>query len=207
MNDGPGLDPHTVERMLRGEPIGPPRLAALLAAAASSEPPAERLHGEDGEEAAVAAFQEARSLPSMQPHRRRLTAAGWKAALVGLLLVLAGGAAVAMAATGRDLPGPLGNRQSHDPRTPTISDTRTRIPPRTSPHRAAGHQNTPRRQTRPTPPVTTHSVHPTPAPSTRENDKPHPTRMPKTRASKSKPNKSATATSSAPAPAGGAGRR
>lgn len=201
MNDDARLGPDTAERMLRGEPTGPPRLAAILATA-SSEPPAEKL---DGEEAAVAAFREARSLAFRQPDRRRLTVAVCKAALVGLLLVLVGGAAIA--ATGRHLPGPLGNRQSHHTRTPTVSETlRTRTPPRTSPHRAPGHQDTPDRQTTPTAHAT-HSAHPTHAPSTGESDRPHPTKKPKTKASKSNPNEPAKATRSAATPTTGATRR
>jgi hypothetical protein len=91
MND-PGLDPDTAERMLRGEPAGPPGLAALLAAV-SARPVREP----GGEEAAVAAFREARSLPSASPRRIR-TPAGLKAAVAALVLLLAGG--VAVAATG-----------------------------------------------------------------------------------------------------------
>lgn len=202
MNDEAGLGVHTAERMLRGEPTGPPRLAALLTAV-SSEPPPGR---PDGEEAAVAAFREARSLPSRRSYRRRLTAAGWKAALVGLLLALAGGAA--MAATGHHLPRPLGNGQPHDTPTSTISDTlQTRTTLRMSPHRAPHPQETQQIQTTPTTHAT-QSAHPSPTPSaTGETDRPHPTKKPKTKASKSKPNKSAAATSPSATPASGADGR
>jgi hypothetical protein len=120
MND-PRLDPDTAEQMLRGEPTGPPGLAELLAAA-SAELAAEDLNGE---EAAVAAFRETRShLHSRQPSTRRLLRPpliGMKAALIGLLLILAGG--VTVAATSQHLPGPLGNRHSHNTRTPATSQT------------------------------------------------------------------------------------
>lgn len=97
MND-PGLDPDTAERMLRGESAGPPKLAALLAAAA-----ARPVRNPDGEEAAAAAFREARSLPSARP-RRVPALAGLKAAVAALVLLLAGG--VAVAATGQHSHGP-----------------------------------------------------------------------------------------------------
>ena len=202
MNDGPRLDPHTAERMLRGEPTGPPRLAALLAAA--SESPTEKL---DGEEAAVAAFRQARALPSRQTYRRWLTAVGWKAALVGLLLVLAGG--TAMAAAGWHLPGPLGNKQPHNGRTPTISDTLGPRTPPWTPHRAPGHQSTPYGWTTPTTPTTptptTPSTHPTPALSTgADTGRPHRTKKPKPKDSKSKPKKSTTPTNAPTTPTSGA---
>ena len=117
MNE-PDLNADIAERMLRGEPTGPPELARLLAAA-SSELATEDLRGE---ETAVAAFREARSHRSRRPHPRRLSAlAGLKAALIGLFLILVGGVAVAV--TSQHLPGPLGNRPSHGTRTPATSRT------------------------------------------------------------------------------------
>jgi hypothetical protein len=117
VND-PSINADIAERMLRGEPTGPPGLAELLAAA-SSELATEDL---SGEETAVAAFREARSHELRRPHRRRLSAlVSLKAALIGLLLILAGGVAVGV--TSQHLPGPLGNKPSHGTRTPSTSRT------------------------------------------------------------------------------------
>lgn len=89
------LDRDTGERMLRGEDTGPRPLAALLAAA--SAPP--RRHDKGGEEAAVAAFRAARAgLHGTVPVTRRLLRPrilALKAVVAGLLLALAGGAALA----------------------------------------------------------------------------------------------------------------
>jgi hypothetical protein len=115
VND-PSLDADTAERTLRGEATGSPELAALLAAASSG------LAAQDpkGEEAAVAAFREASRV--RQPNARRLSALlSLKAALVGLLLALTGG--VAVAATTHHLPGPLGHRRPGGGRTPATSQT------------------------------------------------------------------------------------
>lgn len=68
MNE-PRLDREPAERMLRGEPVVPPRLAELLAAA-SSEFGVEEPTGED---AAVTAFREARSRRATPPRSRRPT--------------------------------------------------------------------------------------------------------------------------------------
>lgn len=123
MND-PGLDPETAERMARGEPAGPPKLAKLLAAA-SSGPSAGELSGED---AAVAAFRQARSQSTRRPSWRRLSAwVSLKTALIGLLLALAGG--VTVAAASQHLPGPLGHVHSPPARTPSTSDTVPTHPP------------------------------------------------------------------------------
>lgn len=130
MND-PSLDADTAERMLRGEATGSPELAALLAAASSG------LAAEDpkGEEAAVAAFREASRV--RQPNARRLSALlSVKAALIGLLLALTGG--VAVAATTQHLPGPLGHRHPDGGRTPATS-------------RTLGTSSAPRASSRPTP--------------------------------------------------------
>jgi hypothetical protein len=117
VND-PGLDPETAERMARGEPAGPPKLAKLLAAA-SSEPAAGELCGED---AAVAAFRQARSQSAKRPSWCRLSAlVSLKTALIGLLLALAGG--VTVAAASQHLPSPLGHEHSPPARTPSTSDT------------------------------------------------------------------------------------
>jgi hypothetical protein len=119
--NGPGLDRDTAERMLRGEPIGPPELTELLAAASAGS-----VHDDlSGEEAAVAAFHEARSRLHAQPPRaRRLLRSRLltlKTALVGLLLLLVGG--VAVAATSQHLPVQLGNRHPHTSHKPTMSPT------------------------------------------------------------------------------------
>jgi hypothetical protein len=132
VNDS-NLNADIAERMLRGEPTGPPELAELLAAA-SSELATEDL---SGEETAVAAFREARSRQSWRPHSRRLSAlVSLKAALIGLLLILAGG--VALAATSQHLPGPLGgNKPSHGTRTqatsrPSVTETSPAPPTRST---------------------------------------------------------------------------
>jgi hypothetical protein len=132
VND-PSLNADIAERMLRGEPTGPPELAELLAAA-SSELATEDL---SGEETAVAAFREARSRQSWWPHPRRLSAlVSLKAALIGLLLILAGGVAVGV--TSQHLPGPLWDRPSHGTRTPatsrtSVTETSPRAPSRSTP--------------------------------------------------------------------------
>jgi hypothetical protein len=132
VND-PSLNADIAERMLRGEPTGPPELAELLAAA-SSELATEDL---SGEETAVTAFREARSRQSWRPHPRRLSAlVSLKAALIGLLLILAGGVAVGV--TSQHLPGPPGDRSSHGTRTPatsrtSVTETSPRAPSRSTP--------------------------------------------------------------------------
>jgi hypothetical protein len=160
------FDADTAERMLRGESTGPRILTELLTAA-TSEPTTENL---SGEETAVAAFREARSLASRRP--RRLSALfSLKAALIGLLLLLAGG--VTAAAAAQHLPGPLGNRHSHGTPTPTVSRTVETHTPRRSPspptpdqpdkqdERPADHAHagTPRATHHPAPP--TRPTHPT----------------------------------------------
>lgn len=157
MND-PGLDPDTVERMLRGESAGRPALAALLAAA--SAPPA---RDPDGEEAAAAAFLEARSLPPARPHRRRISAlVGLKTAVAGLAVLLAGG--VAVAATGQHSDGPA--KTGHSGRTGAPAErgrTTARYGPSPSPRPATS---------RPAP-----EAEPTERPSSKAK-KPHPSRKP-----------------------------
>jgi hypothetical protein len=120
-------DPETTERMLRGEPAGPPHLAALLAAASAD------LHTEDlhGEEVAVAAFRAAQSAHAPQRKRRRLSMlVSVKAALIGLLLL--GGGVTAVAATSTHLPGPLRTKHSRSSHPPATSQTT--VEPRTSSH-------------------------------------------------------------------------
>src|SRR3954468_11450948 len=89
------LDRDTVERLLRGEDAGPPRLAALLTAASARPLWDDRR----GEEAAVTAFRAARSgvgVPVRSSRRplgsRVLTV---KIALVSFGFALAGGVAIA----------------------------------------------------------------------------------------------------------------
>jgi cytoskeletal protein RodZ len=146
------LDAETAERMLRGEATGSPELAAVLAAASSG------LAADDpkGEEAAVAAFREASR--ARQPRTRRLSVLlSLKGALIGLLLLLTGG--VAVAATTQHLPGPLGHRHPDSGRTPATSRTYgTPSAPRASPLAS------PRASSRPSPdrndPKTAHPVKP-----------------------------------------------
>jgi hypothetical protein len=126
VND-PNLDADTAERMLRGQATGSPELAKVLAAASSGLAPGEPQR----EEAAVAAFRAAPR--TRQPSARRLSALlSLKAALIGLLLVLTGG--VAVAATTQHLPGPLGHRHADSGRTPPTSQmTATPVPRWASP--------------------------------------------------------------------------
>lgn len=127
------IDPFTAERLLRGEPASadqvPDRLAGLLAAAAAAAPAeAGELAGED---AAVAAFREARLAPA--PRLRRLsmlkaTLAKYITVKVGAVALIAttttaGG--VALAAGGDHLPTALGGgkptahpKPTHRPGTP-----------------------------------------------------------------------------------------
>lgn len=118
------LDLHTAEQMLRGEPTGPPELAELLATA-TSEPAAEEL---EGEEAALAAFLQARALADRQPRPRRLSpSVSLRATLIGFLLLLAGG--VTAAAASQRLPGPLGGTHTHPTSTPKTSEMIQTRPP------------------------------------------------------------------------------
>jgi hypothetical protein len=120
----PSIDPETAERILHGERLAPPELAELLAAVAV-EPAAQEIAGE---EAAMAAFYEARMQPSEPPRtRRRSTAAGVWATVIGLfLLLLAGG--VTMVAASHRLPGPIGGKHSAPARDPATSGTLQRAP-------------------------------------------------------------------------------
>jgi hypothetical protein len=166
------LDRDQAERMLRGEPAGPPRLAELLAAA-SSQFGVEELTGED---AAVTAFREARSLRALLPRSRRpVTLVSLKAVLIAFLLTLAGG--VTAAAATHHLPGPLGDHHTPNTRTPATSRTFvTRVPPHPSfrlvPDRHNEHGKKPQETGRDKP-------HP-----------PHPTKKPKSKPGKTKPHKS-----------------
>jgi hypothetical protein len=166
VND-PSLNADIAERMLRGEPTGPPELAELLAAA-SSELATEDL---SGEEAAVAAFREARSRQSWRPHPRRLSAlVSLKAALIGLLLILAGGVAVGV--TSQHLPGPLGNKPSHGTRTPatsrtSVTETSPRAPSRSTPAQHDKHAEYPKKTPHPQ-----KSPHPSKNPKSHKPHKP-----------------------------------
>jgi hypothetical protein len=145
----PDLDVDIAERMLRGASPGPSVVAELLAAASSE------LETEDlsGEETAVAAFREARSRQSWRRHPRRLSAlVSLKAALIGLLLILAGGVAVGV--TSQHLPGPLGNKPSHGTRTPgtsrtSVTDASPRAPSRSTPAQHDGHAERPKKTAHP----------------------------------------------------------
>lgn len=93
--NGP-LTPDAAERMLRGEPTGPPALADLLAEAAATPVSADPV----AEEAAVAAFRVARLTgPRPRPRaRRRPRLLTFKTALLGLVLAGAGGVTAATVA-------------------------------------------------------------------------------------------------------------
>ncbi|WP_329246584.1 hypothetical protein OG417_51940 [Actinoallomurus sp. NBC_01490] len=175
MNDDSGLDPDTAERMLRGEPTGPPRLARLLAAA-SAPPETGRA---EGEQAALAAYRAAR-LGSRARRGRRIPALlSLKAALIGLALLLTGG--VAVAATAHHLTAPPGDRRPHHTRT---ADTSTTLLTR----------DTPRRSVRPTAgrpaPRPAHPAPPRPRPTPHQKNKTHPVNTPKGKA-KGNPHKGA----------------
>src|SRR5512139_3759169 len=119
------LDRFTAERLLRGERIdadqaGTEQLADLIAAAAA---PAEA--GElAGEEAAVAAFREARLVPALQQRRRSMIKVALAKALtlkVGLVAVTATAAAtggVTLAASTGHLPAALGGTKPVPSHTP-----------------------------------------------------------------------------------------
>jgi hypothetical protein len=171
VND-PRIDPGIAERMLRGETAGPPEVAELLVAASSDLAAGDP----SGEEAAVAAFRSARSPhPRRTRHLRISALVSLKAALIGLLLVLAGGVAVAS----QHLPGPLGNKPPHDTRTPSTS--RTSVTHITPPRATSGSTPAPHDE---------RSEHP-------QEKKTHPakhTKKPKkTKAPKSKPKKTKSA--------------
>lgn len=116
------LDRDTVERMLRGEDTGPPNVAELLTAMSARPVRKDRR----GEETAVAAFREARrtfDVPATAPAPRRLLVSrvlAVKAALAGMLLMLAGGVAVAASP---HLPQPHGTRRTPVTHTPTTSQS------------------------------------------------------------------------------------
>lgn len=191
----PGLAPDTIERILGGRDAGPPKLAGLFAAISCD------LTTEDptGEEAAVTAFRAARSHRSGQPSVRRLPSlVSVKTALIGLMLLLSGG--VAMAATAHHLHNPLGNRHPGRTRTPATSDTpQTRTPPRI-PSRPA-----PERQTlRSAHPATSRS-----RPMPHQKDKAHTTKNPNDKATKNTSRKPTTVPTPAPrrAPTPPAGSR
>jgi hypothetical protein len=162
-----GLNRDTADRMLRGESVGPPRLARVLAAAAPRPAAGET----EAETAALAAFRAAHAHPQEQRGTRRFPALiSLKAALIGLVLLLTG--SVAMAATARHLSAPPGNRHSHHTRTPATSNRgQTGIAPHGS-LRPAPEEHTPR------------PAHPAPDHSrpTSHEDKTHPGNAPKGKA-------------------------
>ncbi|MCO5969126.1 hypothetical protein [Actinoallomurus soli] len=139
MND-PRLDPETAERLLRGEHTSPTELAEILAAASTAPVDEDPRR----EEAAVAAFHDART----RHHRRLpiprvlLTA---KAALIAVLLALTGG--IAAVAASQHVPLPTGHHHSrgtHQPRrspAPTATDSPSpgALLPPTSPGRSPSH--------------------------------------------------------------------
>jgi hypothetical protein len=130
----PTLTPHTTERLLSGEPTGPPHLAALLTATTAhleSEPLT-------GEEAAIAAFRRARQQP-----KRRPTLISLKAALTTLAFLLAGGGVTALAATTAHLPGTPHAKHPHPSRPATSPATATPTPPRTLTHPQPEHSQKP----------------------------------------------------------------
>ncbi|MFL6057265.1 MAG: hypothetical protein ACJ72W_30860 [Actinoallomurus sp.] len=124
MND-PRLDPDTAERLLRGEYTSPTELAELLAAASTAPVDEDPMR----EEAAVAAFHDARSrLHRRQPRLRVLLTA--KAALIVVLLALTG--SIAGVATSQHLPYPAGHhhsRRTHKPRPSPTAFMDTDSPP------------------------------------------------------------------------------
>jgi hypothetical protein len=106
------IDPITAEHLLRGarsgSPDEPEPLADLLAAAAAPARPGELA----GEEAAVAAFREARLAPAHRRRRFLLRSVLVKASVVSAVAVVGGGGVgVALAAGTGHLPG---TGRSHD---------------------------------------------------------------------------------------------
>ncbi|MFB9832978.1 hypothetical protein [Actinoallomurus acaciae] len=176
MND-PGLDPDTAERMLRGEPTGPPELVRLFAAATSHP----QIAHTEGEEAAVAAYRAAHAGRQTRRRRRIRALISLKAALIGLLLLLTGG--VAMAATAHRLTGSPDDKPHHHARTPDTAKTFLTNNPPTRPVRSAAK----RPVTRPP-----HRGHSHPHPTQAQNHKPHPDNTPKGKA-KGNPHKAPTA--------------
>ncbi|MGH3373595.1 MAG: hypothetical protein ACRDP6_02525 [Actinoallomurus sp.] len=118
------LDRDTVERMLRGEDTGPPNVAELLTAMSARPVRKDRR----GEERAVAAFREARrtldvpaTAPAPAPRRLLVSRVlAVKAALAGILLMLAGGVAVAASP---HLPQPHGTKHTPATHTPSTSQS------------------------------------------------------------------------------------
>ncbi|GAA4502986.1 hypothetical protein GCM10023191_055270 [Actinoallomurus oryzae] len=175
MNDDSGLDPDTAERMLRGEPTGPPRLARLLTAA--SAPP--QTGPAEGERAALAAYRAARLGRRARRGRRIPALLSLKAILIGLALLLTGG--VAVAATAHHLAAPPRDRRPHRTRTADTSTTSlTRDTPRRSVHPTA-------RRPAPRP---AHPAPPRPRPTPHQKNKTHPINTPKGKA-KGNPHKGA----------------
>jgi hypothetical protein len=150
MNDS-RIDADTAERLLRGEPVGPPVLAALLTAA-SDEASAAADHRE---EAAVTAFRDARSRHAPRraaPPSRRIRPRTARTALIAFLLLLLTGAA---AATSDHLPGPFGSRHDHSRLRITPRTTRTSADPVTPPGGSEGLGGAGRTADPVTPPMTT----------------------------------------------------
>jgi hypothetical protein len=182
----PGLDPDTIERILRGDDAGPRKLTRILAAISYDLTAGDSTD----EDAAIGAFRTAHAHRSGRPSRRRLPSlVSVKAALIGLMLLLSGG--VAMAATAQHLPNPLGNKHSGRPRTPATSDTyptrhtlapgpRSADPPTCAPGPS---------RSRPIP---------------HKQNKAHTTKKPNGKASKNNPRKPITAVRPAPIPTVGA---
>jgi hypothetical protein len=150
-----GLDSRTADRLLSGEPDGPPELTALLAAASADHPAGPE--GMPGEEAAVAAFRRAHA---PRPYRRVSALVGVKSGVVALVLLLAGG--VAVAATEQHRHGPAGPAREERIRRPQTSLT-TLVPAPAVPRP-------------PRPSVTRPS--PSPEPRRSPEHPPHPSRNP-----------------------------
>lgn len=161
-----GLNRDTAERMLRGESVGPPRLARVLAAAAPKPAAGET----ETEVAVLAAFRAASAERQVRGSRRRFGAlVSLKAALVGLVVLLTGG--VAMAATARHHSVPQEHPHPH-PRAPVTSNRgQTRVTPQ--PVRSSAQRHSPR-------PGHRNSGHP--QPTSHQGNKARPTNTPQGKA-------------------------
>jgi hypothetical protein len=126
------LDRATAEELLRGGTAAgasQPRLAALLAAAATPPVRAARL---PGEAAALAAFQASHRDPVPQPRRKsmlRTSLAKLLTVKIGLVCAaVLGLGGVAVAATGGELPGPLHLHAAPPSATPSQHGKPTGLP-------------------------------------------------------------------------------
>jgi hypothetical protein len=115
------IDRHTAEQLLRGVPgapsAAPDRLTAVLAAATAPARPGEL----SGEEAALAAFRQAKLAPAARPRHRSTLARVVSVKVAALSLAVTGLGGIAVAAGSGALPNPL------DRKPPVASPSPSRI--------------------------------------------------------------------------------